>query len=323
MNDTTGKDHTLGSTSRPMKLRLGPTLALTASLLAIPGCALDSDEEPTAESDESAYTQGSTLGRKALLAVARSASFDLLTRERADGGIGLSRRAAQAILAHRAGPDGTVGTDDDGVLDTVAALHALPNVGRASIGHIQTFALGSTVARQLPVAAEEAMTLGQLLRYETPQSAEALCGGRGRFGISYDGGDGTIATYSGTWNVSVSLDKNDAVTFTFAEGQGLAMSRAIELLIDTEAVDGQWRGGVVSFDFPRFPGPIQAGAGLEGGRSGGGSARFTTPSPTLRWATHSAKLWIDVVDGQFAFGASIESRGRRGTASFVCRPRQG
>ena len=54
--------------------------------------------------------------------------------------IGLDRRASDAIVAHRAGADGAVGTDDDGYFFSLAELDGTSWVGPASMQKLASYA---------------------------------------------------------------------------------------------------------------------------------------------------------------------------------------
>jgi hypothetical protein len=57
-----------------------------------------------------------------------------------DRSIGLDRRASEAIVAHRAGADGHLGTDDDGWFTSLAELDAVSWVGPASMSKLAGWA---------------------------------------------------------------------------------------------------------------------------------------------------------------------------------------
>lgn len=61
--------------------------------------------------------------------------LDLLDRS-----IGLDRRASESIVAHRAGADGHLGTDDDGWFTSLAELDAISWVGPASMSKLAGWA---------------------------------------------------------------------------------------------------------------------------------------------------------------------------------------
>lgn len=310
-----------------MLARVLCALTIASSLSVVSGCGAPV-EDASLESTESAYNQASSaLGRAATLAVASAASPTLLTTKVEDGGIGLTSSAAAAILAHRAGPDGTPGTDDDRSFSTITALEALPSVGKATIDRIRTFALRLTVAHEQPTASEQTMTLEQLLAYGEGQTLETLCSARARYGISYDGGDGSLATWAGVWKATVTLGKSAAAGFTFVEGAGLALNGDLEVVIETESVMGQWHPyGPHELSFPRIP-TVTTYTHLEPASAG---QRFTTqgsPPAASAVVTHDARFALEVSGGAFAIRGTMATRkgygpyfSGYGTANYVCRP---
>jgi hypothetical protein len=57
-----------------------------------------------------------------------------------DDAVGLDARAARGIFAHRAGPDGRLGTADDRLFPGVAAVDAVPYVGAAALASLLAYA---------------------------------------------------------------------------------------------------------------------------------------------------------------------------------------
>lgn len=58
-----------------------------------------------------------------------------------DDDVGLDRRAAEALLAHRDGPDGTLGTRDDDPYDSIAEVDDQYYVGASAIDKLLAYAL--------------------------------------------------------------------------------------------------------------------------------------------------------------------------------------
>jgi len=81
-------------------------------------------DEPSAGSDEAL-----------ILGVANTASFEVL-----DDDVGLDKRAAENIVAHRDGADATAGTADDDPFGTLGELDAIPYVGPAALDSLLDYA---------------------------------------------------------------------------------------------------------------------------------------------------------------------------------------
>jgi hypothetical protein len=62
------------------------------------------------------------------------------TLEVLDKEVGLNKKAAQAIVLHRNGQDGTLGTQDDRLFKTVAELDLVPYVGNSTLTLLRNFA---------------------------------------------------------------------------------------------------------------------------------------------------------------------------------------
>src|SRR5688572_8021420 len=67
-----------------------------------------------------------------------AATFDVL-----DLDVPLDRRAAANLVAHRDGPDATLGTSDDDPFDTVDELDAIPFVGDAALEALLDYAVAN------------------------------------------------------------------------------------------------------------------------------------------------------------------------------------
>jgi len=108
----------------------GSTTALLASLVLVSSCVLS----PTTSDGVAGFalTEGTpeALGVIAFLND-EATSFELLDDE-----VGLDRRAAQNLVAHRDGPDGVVGTADDDLFDRVAEIDAISWVGPTALRRI-------------------------------------------------------------------------------------------------------------------------------------------------------------------------------------------
>lgn len=70
----------------------------------------------------------------AILKLANTASLDVL-----DDDVALNAKAARGIVAHRDGPDGLPGTDDDGWFATLAELDAVKYVGTATFHRFEDY----------------------------------------------------------------------------------------------------------------------------------------------------------------------------------------
>lgn len=134
-----------------LKLRTPTVLsALFVSMFSVlpTGCSAPATEDETggATTSESAWTQATPLAQKVeralALAVARGASESFLARSPSEGGVGLDKSAAKSIHDYAVGADGSLGTADDGKLETYADLDALPDVGAGSIQRLRDFAWG-------------------------------------------------------------------------------------------------------------------------------------------------------------------------------------
>ncbi|MEW5743264.1 MAG: hypothetical protein AB1938_30425 [Myxococcota bacterium] len=107
-----------------------------AMVVLLAGCGPDS-EAVWSEADEGVELVEAELTVTAILAFLNGpeATVELL-----DGEVGLDARAAKNIVAHVRGPDGTLGTADDDLLQSVAELDAIAYVGDAAIAAIDRYA---------------------------------------------------------------------------------------------------------------------------------------------------------------------------------------
>lgn len=74
------------------------------------------------------------------------------TFERLDLDVGLDRRAAANIIAHRDGADGAVGTADDRLFASIDELDMVPYVGPAALDDLAAYALSNGYGGAPPVA---------------------------------------------------------------------------------------------------------------------------------------------------------------------------
>jgi len=113
-------------------------LAVFLSALAM-GLAACGDGPVDDEWDVSTLaSMKSGLIQDAVLAVVNdpAVGFELL-----DDDVGLDRRAAAGVIAHRDGPDGEFGTADDNLFDEIDELDAIRYVGRVALRRIELYAL--------------------------------------------------------------------------------------------------------------------------------------------------------------------------------------
>jgi predicted ester cyclase len=96
----------------------------------------------------------------AVLQVANTASVEVLAAP-APGGVGLASNAVAKLNAVRLGTDGVPGTADDVTLDSLAALDAVPFIGRVALGKLLVYARGCCLA---PGSAQS-REIANLIRY--------------------------------------------------------------------------------------------------------------------------------------------------------------
>lgn len=211
-----------------MKLSLvGLTVPLVTGV-ALAGCATSAEdaEGPAVVADDlTASSRAIETG--AVLAIARGAPADLLARPVAQGGIGLRTDATSALVTYRNGADGQAGTADDGALDTLAQLEAVPYVASVAIGRLRDFAGKQQVWRYLPADPAQGITLAALLASEKPVTRTASANSR------------TVPTdcrlpfYSLTVRVSIRLGALSAPPlFAFEDGTGLVAKSDIPIVFD-------------------------------------------------------------------------------------------
>ena len=112
--------------------------------LLLAACA---SQEPTAGRSQVAVSM-STAEAAAVLALV---NYPGTTAAVLDEQVGLDPRAAQAIVAHRSGPDGLSPSDDDVLFADLTEVDAMTWVGDAAFGKLRTYALAH------PVPADEAV----------------------------------------------------------------------------------------------------------------------------------------------------------------------
>lgn len=119
--------------------RLLPLLALVSA------CAVDGDEPELADGVDDSFLSGgkddSLIGEneaRAVLALANGADFETL-----DDDVGLDRRAAEHMVAHRDGLDEIAGTADDDPFDSLAELDAVKWVGPRAFGKLRAYVIAN------------------------------------------------------------------------------------------------------------------------------------------------------------------------------------
>lgn len=133
-----------------MRLSSLAPFALILSLCAVVGCELDPNGSSPDEREtllEEVPAQPLPLADSptayGMLRVANELDFAAL-----DLDVGLSRQAAESIIAHRAGDDGYLGTADDRFVTDLAELDALYWLGEENLWRIQAYALLEDYAPQ-------------------------------------------------------------------------------------------------------------------------------------------------------------------------------
>jgi hypothetical protein len=129
-----------------MTAPLRTAAALGAALLLSSACAGEADPGTQAEDAElDSFLQGKADGLAAEVPVGIEACAVLRTANRLDeealiADVGLAERTTANLLAHRAGPDGVLGTSDDDPSETLAELDAIPYVGRIALKLLREYA---------------------------------------------------------------------------------------------------------------------------------------------------------------------------------------
>jgi phosphatidylserine/phosphatidylglycerophosphate/cardiolipin synthase-like enzyme len=101
------------------------------------GCGDGTDD---VGSDSSDVTEVLKEGSPEALAVLALVNDPAVTSDVLDDEVGLDKRAAQNIAKHRAGPDRTLGTDDDDFYDSVKELDAVSYVGSSALKSLLAYA---------------------------------------------------------------------------------------------------------------------------------------------------------------------------------------
>jgi hypothetical protein len=120
--------------------------ALGAALLLSSACAGEADPATEAgDAELDSFLAGKADGLAADVPVGIEACAVLRTANRLDeealiADVGLAERTTANLLAHRAGPDGVLGTADDDPSDTLAELDAIPYVGRIALKLLREYA---------------------------------------------------------------------------------------------------------------------------------------------------------------------------------------
>ena len=83
-----------------------------------------------------------------------------------DDAVGLDRRAAENILAHRDGADGTPGTGDDDLFDDLAELDAISYVGATALAALRDYAIANGYLDVAPPAPAGRPDLARPIQYE-------------------------------------------------------------------------------------------------------------------------------------------------------------
>ena len=120
------------------------------SLISLLGCAPD-PTDLDASASALRYEEGSpeALGLQAFLNDAGT-TFTLL-----DIDVGLNAIAARNLIDHRDGPDGTFGTGDDDLFETIAEIDGVYYVGSSALGLLFDYAIaGGWVSDEQPVLVE-------------------------------------------------------------------------------------------------------------------------------------------------------------------------
>lgn len=117
-------------------IRLVPLLLLSLGIAAATACASPTDDDGSVSGDEPELREGTVEARAVLLLVNDgSVTSDELLREAR-----VKQSVGDALVAHRDGPDGAFGTDDDDLFDTVREVDEIPGIGPATIKRLYEYA---------------------------------------------------------------------------------------------------------------------------------------------------------------------------------------
>ncbi|MGH1341917.1 MAG: hypothetical protein ACRBN8_10220 [Nannocystales bacterium] len=130
------------------------SLVLSLALL-VGACASEPGGDNDGDAEHASFGGGKADGANvpepgspleaAVLELANTASHATLDDSAANGNVGLDVRAANGIVARRAGPDGVEGTEDDTPFATLAELDAVPYVGPRALGRMVDYVEASGV----------------------------------------------------------------------------------------------------------------------------------------------------------------------------------
>lgn len=109
-------------------------LSLTTLTLGASACAVSGEDDDVAVGDED-FTEGSAEARAILALVndTRVSAGELVEHR-------VPSRGAEALVAHRDGPDGAPATADDDPFDTIAELKGVRGVGRVTLERLLAYA---------------------------------------------------------------------------------------------------------------------------------------------------------------------------------------
>jgi len=118
---------------------------LVSTLLA--SCVIDEDVEAGEDGENDSFPSGKADGGIDANSVEAAGVLALVNDQWIDADLlvtdaGLARRAARNIIAHRDGADGTFGTADDNLFDTLAELDAVLYVGPVTLNKLVGYAEG-------------------------------------------------------------------------------------------------------------------------------------------------------------------------------------
>lgn len=108
--------------------------ASVLSLLLMVGCSVEAGDDAT--TDDADLTEGSSEA-KAVMALLNDGS---VTAEELVSGAKMTTQVGRDLVAHRNGPDGRAGTQDDDPFDTLREVDAVPGVGPAAIKKLFEYA---------------------------------------------------------------------------------------------------------------------------------------------------------------------------------------
>jgi hypothetical protein len=198
-----------------------PSLFTACADADVDGDAIDDSFLSGGKADTFGLFEGSPEAR-GVLAVANTLAKPALVED-----VGLVTRAANAILAHRAGADGEAGTADDDRLDDLAELDAVPWIGEISFGHLLAYAEANGYVDVDPFA--EASCSGPAI---TLDRLQALTDGgtralpNGRTWIRSRTCDGALGC--GPWGEPQELVEPGESTLTYTTATGLAFRAAYD-----------------------------------------------------------------------------------------------